>query len=57
LAHRNNFIGPQAIRTTTSPAITIHSVFDAHGRRIAEYRACPTKVESGFGERQAEKKE
>jgi RHS repeat-associated protein len=37
LAHRNDFIGPQAIRTTTSPAITIHSVFDAHGRRIAEY--------------------
>jgi hypothetical protein len=31
-------MGRQAIRTLTSPtAVTIHSVFDSTGRRIAEY--------------------
>jgi RHS repeat-associated protein len=35
--YKYDFAGRQAIRTTTSPAITIHSVFDSQGRRIAEY--------------------
>jgi YD repeat-containing protein len=35
--YKYDFAGRQAIRTMTSPAITIHSVFDSQGRRIAEY--------------------
>jgi RHS repeat-associated protein len=35
--YKYDFAGRQAIRTTTSPAVTIHSVFAAQGRRIAEY--------------------
>jgi YD repeat-containing protein len=35
--YKYHFAGRQAIRTTTAPAITIHSVFDSQGRRIAEY--------------------
>jgi RHS repeat-associated protein len=37
-SHTYDAIGRQAIRTVTSPApVTIHSVFDSDGRRIAEY--------------------
>jgi RHS repeat-associated protein len=35
--YKYDFAGRQAVRTTTSPAVTIHSVFDSQGRRIAEY--------------------
>jgi YD repeat-containing protein len=35
--YKYDFAGRQAIRTTTSPAVTIQLVFDAQGRRIAEY--------------------
>jgi RHS repeat-associated protein len=37
-SYKYDAMGRQAIRTLTSPtAITIHSVFDSEGRRIAEY--------------------
>jgi YD repeat-containing protein len=37
-SYQYDAMGRQAIRTLTSPtAITIHSVFDSQGRRIAEY--------------------
>jgi RHS repeat-associated protein len=37
-SYRYDFAGRQAVRTLTSPkAVTIHSVFDSNGRRIAEY--------------------
>ena len=39
-SYQYDAMGRQAIRTLTSPtAITIHSVFDSKGRRIAEYNA------------------
>ena len=39
-SYQYDAMGRQAIRTLTSPtAITIHSVFDSDGRRIAEYNA------------------
>jgi YD repeat-containing protein len=39
-SYQYDSLGRQAIRTLTSPtAITIHSVFDSDGRRIAEYNA------------------
>jgi YD repeat-containing protein len=39
-SYQYDALGRQAIRTLTSPtAITIHSVFDSKGRRIAEYNA------------------
>jgi hypothetical protein len=34
--YKYDFAGRQAVRTTTSPAVTIHSVFDRQGRRIVE---------------------
>ena len=34
-----DFAGRQAIRTLVSSGVTIHSVFDADGNRIAEYQA------------------
>ena len=37
-SYKYDALGRQAIRTLTSPtAVTIHSVFDSQGRRIAEY--------------------
>jgi YD repeat-containing protein len=37
-SYKYNAMGRQAIRTLTSPTpVTIHSVFDSQGRRIAEY--------------------
>ena len=37
-SYQYDAMGRQAIRTLTSPtAVTIHSVFDSDGRRIAEY--------------------
>ena len=37
-SYKYDAVGRQAIRTLTSPtAVTIHSVFDSQGRRIAEY--------------------
>ena len=37
-SYKYDALGRQAIRTLTSPtAVTIHSVFDSTGRRIAEY--------------------
>ena len=37
-SYKYDALGRQAIRTLTSPtAVTIHSVFDSMGRRIAEY--------------------
>jgi hypothetical protein len=35
--YKYDFAGRQAIRTIASTGITIHSVFDSQGRRIAEY--------------------
>jgi YD repeat-containing protein len=35
--YKYDFAGRQAIRTIASTGVTIHSVFDAQGRRIAEY--------------------
>ena len=37
-SYKYDFAGRQAVRTLTSPtAVTLHSVFDSQGRRIAEY--------------------
>ncbi len=36
-SYKYDFAGRQAIRTTASTGVTIHSVFDSQGRRIAEY--------------------
>lgn len=37
-SYQYDALGRQAIRTLTSPIpVTIHSVFDSDGRRIAEY--------------------
>lgn len=37
-SYKYDAMGRQAIRTLTSPtSVTIHSVFDSQGRRIAEY--------------------
>jgi YD repeat-containing protein len=39
-SYKYDAMGRQAIRTLSSPtAVTIHSVFDSQGRRIAEYNA------------------
>ena len=36
-SYKYDFAGRQAIRTLVSSGVTIHSVFDADGNRIAEY--------------------
>jgi YD repeat-containing protein len=36
-SYRYDFAGRQAIRVIAATGVTIHSVFDAQGRRIAEY--------------------
>ena len=36
-SYKYDFAGRQAIRTIAATGVTIHSVFDAQGRRIAEY--------------------